>query len=354
MPQFRSTKDRYYKLWNAYIERMLNRKKTSAKYPKEKVLPWLSWLAERMVQESQTVFSIENMQPTWLKSRGEKRVYQIIIFLFGWLIPSLFYGLIIGLVFYWRYSELIYSIFLGTFLGIIIGLAFGIIVVFSKKIMLFEKINWSWQRAKFRVINEFIYGLIICTITGLIVGLVRSIVLLIIPLICDGLNYSINNIQSIIIYLLVCLVYGLSLGIFLGLIFAISSGLDSAEVKQKTVSNQGIKSSAKNCMKWGLILGLIAWVIFGLIPGLFLKSIELVIFGLIPALFLRIIYGLRYGGATCIQHFNLRLMLYKKGHIPWNYARFLDYASERLLLKKVGGGYIFYHRMLMEYFADRD
>jgi hypothetical protein len=29
----------------------------------------------------------------------------------------------------------------------------------------------------------------------------------------------------------------------------------------------------------------------------------------------------------------------------------LDYAAERIFLRKVGGGYIFIHRMLMEYFA---
>jgi hypothetical protein len=36
---------------------------------------------------------------------------------------------------------------------------------------------------------------------------------------------------------------------------------------------------------------------------------------------------------------------------PWNYVKFLDYAAERILLRKVGGGYIFIHRMLLEYFA---
>ena len=65
------------------------------------------------------------------------------------------------------------------------------------------------------------------------------------------------------------------------------------------------------------------------------------------------IVGFKYGGATCLQHFNLRQIIDRKGHIPWNYARFLDYASEHLLMKKVGGGYIFYHRMLMEHFAQR-
>jgi hypothetical protein len=28
-----------------------------------------------------------------------------------------------------------------------------------------------------------------------------------------------------------------------------------------------------------------------------------------------------------------------------------DYAADRIFLRKVGGGYIFIHRMVMEYFA---
>jgi hypothetical protein len=34
-----------------------------------------------------------------------------------------------------------------------------------------------------------------------------------------------------------------------------------------------------------------------------------------------------------------------------NYPPFLDYAAERILLRKAGGGYIFVHRLLLEYFA---
>jgi hypothetical protein len=60
------------------------------------------------------------------------------------------------------------------------------------------------------------------------------------------------------------------------------------------------------------------------------------------------------GGKACIQHFALRLILYRDGYIPWNYARFLDYAAERIFLQKVGGGYIFIHRLLLEHFAQME
>ena len=148
-------------------------------------------------------------------------------------------------------------------------------------------------------------------------------------------------------------------------------------MKQRTVSNQGIWSSSKNSVRMGLSFGLIGGLIgglsfgligglitglirglgrgliFGLSRGLITGLIGSLLAGLYYGLIFGLIFGLINGGATCIQHFNLRGILCRKGCIPWNYARFLDYASERLLMKKVGGGYIFYHRMLMEHFAQR-
>ena len=52
-----------------------------------------------------------------------------------------------------------------------------------------------------------------------------------------------------------------------------------------------------------------------------------------------------------LSHLALRFVLWRSGAMPWNYAAFLDYAARRVFLRKVGGGYIFIHRMLLEYFA---
>lgn len=61
-----------------------------------------------------------------------------------------------------------------------------------------------------------------------------------------------------------------------------------------------------------------------------------------------------FGGLDIIKHLVLRLVLYAVGCVPWNYARFLDDCCDRLLLQKVGGGYIFMHRLLMEHFAQME
>ena len=61
--------------------------------------------------------------------------------------------------------------------------------------------------------------------------------------------------------------------------------------------------------------------------------------------------GLRFGGRACLQHCALRLVLWHNHCAPLNYIRFLDDATARIFLRKVGGEYIFVHRMLLEYFA---
>lgn len=85
----------------------------------------------------------------------------------------------------------------------------------------------------------------------------------------------------------------------------------------------------------------------GLSFGLSVRLLVAVIFGLSVGL----IFGLMHGGEACIQHFSLRLILYLNGYIPWNYAQFLDYATDRLFLQRVGGGYRFMHDLLRQHFA---
>ena len=156
------------------------------------------------------------------------------------------------------------------------------------------------------------------------------------------------------------------LGLFIGVIiymptdFLINSVVNSKlKIEERTEPNQGIWLSRNNCIRLGLSGGLIGGLLWGLFVGLIvsldknlLEGLKLGLgAGLMSVILIGGLVGLKYGGAACIQHFNLRGILYRKGRIPKDYADFLDYASERLLMKKVGGGYVFYHRMLMEHFA---
>jgi len=52
--------------------------------------------------------------------------------------------------------------------------------------------------------------------------------------------------------------------------------------------------------------------------------------------------GLIFGGLFCLRHLVLRLVLWVSGGSPSSFVSFLNYATDRLLLRRIGGGYIHY------------
>lgn len=67
-PKTDSLEERRKKLFNDYIEQVLKRRKANQLYTNKQVIHWLFWLAQKIFQESQTVFLIEKMQPHWLEN----------------------------------------------------------------------------------------------------------------------------------------------------------------------------------------------------------------------------------------------------------------------------------------------
>jgi hypothetical protein len=128
-------------------------------------------------------------------------------------------------------------------------------------------------------------------------------------------------------------------------------GLRSEEIETTVRPNQGIWQSGKNAL---LVTPLV--FLASLPIGWGFNSLNEVQsnFGLMLGLLLGLNFGLIFGGRAFIQHFILRSILYRHHYLPWHYARFLDYAAERVFLRKVGGGYIFVHRLLLEHFAGLD
>ncbi|HEU4556717.1 MAG TPA: hypothetical protein VFS20_02670, partial [Longimicrobium sp.] len=58
-----------------------------------------------------------------------------------------------------------------------------------------------------------------------------------------------------------------------------------------------------------------------------------------------------YGGADLARHAVLILILRAQQVLPRTPARWLDECVDLVLLQKVGTGYMFIHRLLLEYFA---
>ncbi|WP_414544440.1 NACHT domain-containing protein [Nostoc sp. CCY0012] len=152
------------------------------------------------------------------------------------------------------------------------------------------------------------------------------------------------------------LISGLISGLIFGLISGLIFGFHGLEIENKTIPNQGIWQSAKNIVKLSALLFFPSTILIFLIQKILLNNSfnEALIFSLMSGLLLGLLVGIPRSGTPVIKHFILRLVLYCNGYIPWNYARFLDYCTERMLLQRVGGRYRFIHKLLQDHFAQME
>jgi transcriptional regulator with XRE-family HTH domain/energy-coupling factor transporter ATP-binding protein EcfA2 len=176
------------------------------------------------------------------------------------------------------------------------------------------------------------------------------------------------------------LTYGLTMGLIvgagIGLAYWLALGLfqsiaqERIEDQDRQSLNQGVRRSMRNSIIIGLLsagvvggLGFMGdWLSYLLNEGLSKGLIEGLGQGLgyaLSSVWIFAIGGGLVGWAVCggwavLQHFALRWLLHR-GHIfPWQAQAFLDNATACILLQRVGGGYSFIHRLLLEHFANLD
>jgi len=269
---------------------------------------------------------------TFLESRV---IYGLIFgllngFLVGWLAA-------INKTMYYAPNKVVHQDFLLG--GIIYGLAnllfcavhFGILGKLDKKIQPAEIVVWSWKSLRQNVVKIFASGLLVGLIYGVLMGLLYKVFLLQIAL-------------------------GLAFGLGLVLALVVVSGLSHETLSEQNIvsPNQGMRNSFRNSLVTGSASGLIGGIGLGLPQllgsGLYIGSL----LGLLYGLSVGLTFWFRNGGTACILHAILRVSFWMAHFAPLNYPRFLDFAAEHILLRKVGGSYIFVHRLLLEYFATLD
>jgi eukaryotic-like serine/threonine-protein kinase len=370
-------------------------------YSRSHTIHWLGWLAHQMLKHRQDTFHLEGLQYDWLSETQQKsmeewfpwiggligcligglgfgfmglqdgRLHAVVICV---LIGALCYG-VFGLMTGGRVHVLVFGLGMGSVMGLSMGLSMGLIggpplgLVVG---MLFVSIGWmsglgamysrrgidnlsiiecaesfSWSRPTFYEVSEvspilWTGFVIVCLLGG---GLV------------SGLEF-----HPFLWLLVVFVAY--YMGLFIGLDVCRWLSTREIEIEKREVPNQGIHRSARNALVVGLVIGVGGGLVLGLVIGSLLGLVGGLVgrpgSGMFVGLFVGLVVGLvasvfavfKAGGEACLRHFVLRFLLVRSGVIPWNYAKFLNYAAERILLRKVGGGYTI-HRMLLDYFAAR-
>ncbi len=402
-------------LLDTYIERMFQRKGLGRKrYSDDQTKAWLSWLANGMMRYNQGIFLIEQLQPSWLMSRkwswlylfGSRLTTTVFAWLIGaltviiywgdyfglnetlaagpggWLIGGVLAGLIFGSI--WAiidglrferragnldnrpsptpWQQVIYVLVIGLIFGLTSGLIcglfagqlFGVVVALGigpfsglyygirgrrqsldNDIQTVEALHWSWQKALKSIPMGFMGGLII----GLAAGLAGQHDQALVRRTLDNWPFFGLFVERNFV---------LAAGLFWALIFGVGSamfgGLRSTIVETKTTANEGIRLSLRNAVLTGLG--------FGLIIGLITEIIAAGGSGVGPLVGLAA--AVWYGGLDIIKHYTLRVILWYRGRTPFIFFRFLNYATNLIFLQRVGGGYIFIHRLLLEHFAAMD
>ncbi len=213
-------------------------------------------------------------------------------------------GLLFGLV-GWLSAGLIGTLSAGLSTGLSFGLSAGL--SFWLLLGLFEGVSGATIEDQRRMVPN--RGIRRSALNGLVLGLISAVIVGLV----GWLNYGLSDGLS----------YGLSDGLRVGLSHGLSTGL-----------NYGLSS---------LSYGLSDWLSHGLNYGLSAGPIIVLSAGLLV--------GLHKGGLASLRHYVLRFLLWRGGAMPWHYVRFLDEAAGCILLRKVGGGYMFVHRLILDYFA---
>ncbi|MEM8502633.1 MAG: protein kinase [Cyanobacteria bacterium P01_D01_bin.1] len=302
-----------HQLFGAYITRMFQRREIPSPYSPQQTVRWLSALAKNLVSTSQTVFLIERMQVNWLHSKRQRLAYGILVWFSFILIATTIGWHVINR------RSLPFAIVIG---GLICVKIFGLY-----RIVPAEKLQWSWLKARRALRLGLTFGPLIGLALKLVFAHISN------PNLCRGELSCFLSLSYI----------GLSFGTVLGITYGIIGGLRGNRIAIVTRPNQGIRQSARNAV----MLSIVATVAPFLISFLFRGETSSAFWAAAGLSF-----GLALGGGeACVKHVVLRFVLFCQGRVPWNYARFLDYAAERIFLQKVGGGYIFIHRLLLEHFS---
>jgi hypothetical protein len=294
------------RLLDTYINQMFTRRGANSPFEPEKVTAWLAWLARSMVEKSRTVFTLEDIQPSWLSLTALSCKI-----LFG-LVFGLLGGLLLGLI---GAAAQVPGI---SLVGFIILGAYGLRGDAAPT----DHFSWSWV--------ELRKGLLVGIMGGLIAGPIVLNIFGPYPgqghWLCDGIRF----------------------GLLVGVPFGFFVGFRGASIRDRKLPGDGVRASIRN-------VGLL-WGFFGILgaalAGLWVKTWAAAAIGGFYGLSIGIIFALINGEEFLLKYWLSRGTLTAQHKMPWELRLFLEYAADRAFLRQVGSGYIFIHRLLMAHFAE--
>ena len=371
-------------LFELYVDRMFARgiRAEQDTYKKAGVMRSLGWLARNMDGHSLSIFAVEGLQPDWLASRRLRHAYSLgcrsllgLVLLLACLLgyglgawlaaasagePDIsFYGQLltaVGLGLLWASAAVFasvsanlmspakavlltvaaivvlfsvwretapFALLAGCLLGLPAAMA-GVGLAERRSIVLVDSFRWSWRRGGLGIAAGAAAGIVVTWFVEVVLAGVVAV------------SYADL----------------LAAGFLLGTLGMLASGLTAkVQIGMRVVPNQGFHRTAHNSVLVGATV-LFVILVLGIPIGLAENDLQnglsfVLIFG-VP---IGASAALWAGAAACLQHFVLRFLLHMAEGVPYRLVQFLDDSVNRIFLRRVGGSYIFIHRLLLEYFA---
>lgn len=360
---FNTEVERREHLFNTYVQRRLA--DNPSPYSYQQTIRYLQWLATKMLADVQTVFRLENIQPRWME---DDQTYQkaVVILRITYAVILTFLYTVVG----WQ---------MGEFLG---ALGWGILgASVASSIAYFEQFgikSWNEISNKFKnyvwesdnrnlfitiILAPAIITVLIPALTGLVVewlavliagALVGEICVFFVQyerrklsdfaffsLIASGIGawiasvvWSITNVLYLPIWIeapLIALLVGFLL-------------LHLLAFEEKSKEHVQVTSTTFQRV---LLFGLMSLALLSIL-GVWLNL------GAVLGVAAALTYSGLSNGITLFYKFVMWLRLRQRENLPLLPSRFLNAMTERQIMRQMGEGHIFIHRLLLEHFAERD
>jgi hypothetical protein len=355
--------ERRRRLWDAYIERAFERKQEEdPQYKKALALEWLEWLGNYLTRKHLQKYLLEGMQPDDLP-----RLWQT--FIVRWIVAILLVSIFLIFLF-----KEVGSLGRMSILSVTSCLLLGVWIGYSRDIQLqpmrrftMPNLRHTWKTILTNAVLGAALGAALSWVPPPMPGVWRSQVLgFWIYTAVVGMHSAWNNRHAAMAGMALSAALGAAVG---GAVGGARALFQESVLKDTVRPNQSIRHSLLTAaiaaaiaatVVWAIAATLYSWrVNMGLLWNIQLFERATVLrvirtFVVAAAGPLVVVIAAAFnGGRTVLQHYLLRLLLWRSGRFPYNITPFLDWADQRALVQRVGGGWRFVHRTLQERFAER-
>ncbi|MBE3008315.1 NACHT domain-containing protein [Microbispora sp. NEAU-D428] len=342
------------RLYAQYVRTMLRWRK-NRKYPPEESRRYLHLLANRLRGERQTVFTLDLLGAKWLPSGSYLSGSHFVVLL---TIAS-------SSVFMFLASWPLAGATVALIAAIIVGIGLTAQIL-SNDYEDIAGISW-WSRDETRqvwlprepsprgdvTVNSVMKSLVMAVggfaVHGIGDKIVASVISLAVAVVIgfkeSALSGPIYAIDLFVCYLLVS-------GLVDGFMHELSES-GRTVVRRREVPSPSLRPRVRLALRvglaWSLITGFVSVYVTGVAPA---ESVPPATYGLLVGLASLLLTFVSIGGGPLLEQFVLRVELSWSHRFPWPCLPFLDFMTECLILRRVGHGYIFVHRELMDFLAD--